>query len=193
MEPQEKPYFQEVVVVEGLHDAQAVSIAVDADVWVIGGDRVARRFLMELSRAAKHRGVIVFTDPDGPGERIRQRIAREIPDAKHAFISKDVALGDGKVGVEHASPEDIRASLLAAKPTVTQGRQTPLYSVSDLLDTGLLGTESAAANRQRVGNHLGIGAGNAKRFLQKINALGITRDEWLDALEQVEATKQRRP
>ena len=38
------------------------------------------------------RGVIVLTDPDFPGEKIRKIITEHVPDCKHAFIDKKSAL-----------------------------------------------------------------------------------------------------
>jgi ribonuclease M5 len=188
----EKPRLKELVVVEGLHDAQAVREAVLADVWVVGGDRVAKRFLLELERAARGRGVIVLTDPDGPGERIRQRIVKAIPAAKQAFISKSLALGKGKVGVEHAMPGVIRAALMAAKATVVSELVALEFTTDDLMQAGLIGSIGAAEKRRQVGDILNIGTGNAKTFLNKLNGLGITRNEWLRAVGKVESKDQRR-
>lgn len=179
------------MVVEGLHDRQAVERAVRADVWVLGGERVARRTVLELQRAAAVRGVIVFTDPDGPGERIRRRVDRDVPGCKHAFLAKRAALGDGKVGVEHATPEAIRRALLAARdaavpPDRPSNGEAPAFTLADLTAAGLAQGPNAALRRQLVGEALGIGYGNAKAFLRKLNALRVTRDEWAAAIGHLE-------
>lgn len=183
--------LQEIVVVEGLHDKQAVETAVDAHVWVIGGDRLAHRFLAELRRASEHRGVIVLTDPDGTGERIRRRIDDEVPHCKHAFLSRKQAGAMKNVpslGIEHASAEDIRAALFAAKPTLLPSEEVPaIFSAEDLEMNGLVGTRGSAERRTDVGDVLGIGYGNAKAFLRKLNVLGITREEFNGACAVVES------
>lgn len=183
--------MNEIIVVEGLHDKQAVDLAVKANVWVIGGDRIARHFLAELRRASQLRGVIVFTDPDGTGERIRRRIDDAVPGCKHAFLSRQQAGGLKSVaslGIEHASPEDIRTALCSAKQTSTssltestlESSGTPIacFTMEDLEENGLVGARSAAARRTAVGEVLGIGYGNAKAFLRKLNVLGITQEEF---------------
>jgi len=184
----QKPRIGEIIVVEGLHDAQRVREAVEGDVWVIGGDRIATRFLTSLQRAERNRGVVVLTDPDGPGERIRRRVQEAVPTAKHAFLRKADATGAGRVGVEFASPESVRKALLAARTKVvaTSG-PAPLkpYSTVDLLEAGLLGSPSAGELRRRVGDILGIGWGNAKTFLEKLNGLAVSREEWSVALDRV--------
>jgi ribonuclease M5 len=159
----ERVRIREIVVVEGWHDKQAVDRALEADVWVLGGDRVARRTLAELRRASQHRGVILLTDPDGPGERIRRRVAEAVPGCKHAHLPRSKAFGRGRVGVEHADPAAIRDAVLAARPELAQHPR-------------------AALRRRRVGEMLGIGYANARSFLKKLNALGVTRAEWDAAL-----------
>jgi ribonuclease M5 len=188
----EYPVISELVVVEGLHDKQAVDAAVKADIWIIGGDRIASRFLQELERAAKLRGVIILTDPDGPGERIRRRIEERIPNCKHAFLQKSEALGEGRVGVEFASPESIRAALLSVRDPQNISIQEQVFTLLDLRNTGLAGGVGAAEKRAKVGERLRIGYANAKAFVRKLNVLRITRDEWNEALSGISTGKGTR-
>ncbi len=199
--------IREIIVVEGLHDKQAVERVADADIWVLGGDRIARHLISELQRAARKRGVIIFTDPDGPGERIRRRMEPHLPGCKHAFVPKALATSDRAVGVEHASDEAILQALEHARPTVltaadlnVPGMNTALnnaagngtgdttvpFTLLDLIEAGLIHHPEAAARRQRVGEVLGIGYGNAKAFLRKLNVLGVDRVEFEQALKQLE-------
>lgn len=188
----ELPVIQELVVVEGLHDKQAVDTAVSADVWVIGGDRIANRFLNELERAARTRGVIVLTDPDGPGERIRRRIEERIPNCKHAFLHKAEAVAHHRVGVEFASPESIRLALLAVRKAQNKSIQEQSFTLEDLREAGLAGGPGAAERRTEVGEYLRIGYANAKAFVRKLNVLCVTRDEWNEALSRIGTGKGTR-
>ncbi|MBX5437263.1 MAG: ribonuclease M5 [Alicyclobacillaceae bacterium] len=171
------PEIRELVVVEGLRDRQAVERAVRADVWVTGGDRLSRTVVEELRRAALTRGVIVLTDPDGAGERIRRRLDELVPGCKHAFLRRTDAASAGEIGVEHATPEAIRKAIMraATKPSV---RPASPFTLDDLARAGLVRAQGAAGRRQRVGERLGIGYGNAKAFVRKLNLLGVTREEW---------------
>ena len=54
--------------------------------------------------------------------------------------------------------------------------------MEDLQQAGLIGQDNAAAARQAVGKALGIGYGNAKAFLRKLNHYGITREAFLQAV-----------
>jgi ribonuclease M5 len=183
--------IREIIVVEGWHDKQAVERAVDADIWVVGGDRFVPTLLDELARAGRHRGVIIFTDPDGAGERIRRRIEQVVPNCKHAFLARDKAVarrGRG-LGVEHADARDIAEAIARARPSnAHQALATPAgsagdrFTLDDLARHGLAHTPGAAERRRFVGERLRIGYANAQAFLRKLNALGVTRAEWDEAV-----------
>lgn len=180
-----RPSVSEMVVVEGIHDKQRVDEAVDADVLVLGGDRIAHRIMDVLRRAVQVRGVIILTDPDGAGERIRRRIDQSVPGCKHAYLPRQKAIADGGLGVEHARAEDVRAALLQAKSPAQERVRQITFTQADMLAAGLLSSPDAAERRSTLGDILGIGFGNAKAFLNKLNALGVTRDEFWSAVERL--------
>ena len=96
--------FNEIVVVEGLHDLERLkSIYEDIDVLITNGSEIEEN-LPTIIEASKKRDIILFLDPDYPGERIRKKITEVIPNAKHAFLKKDLAISKNKkqVGIEHA-------------------------------------------------------------------------------------------
>ena len=100
--------LQEVLIVEGKMDVAAVNRAVEADCIVTGGFHFNRRTLSNIAAAYERRGIIILTDPDSAGERIRKFLAEKFPNANHAYIPKIEAVGNGDIGVEQASPESIR-------------------------------------------------------------------------------------
>ena len=81
-----KPKIKEVIVVEGKKDTERIQLAVEADTIETQGLALEDETLALIEHAQKTRGVIVFTDPDYPGETIRKQIAQKIPGVKHAFI-----------------------------------------------------------------------------------------------------------
>ena len=67
--------IKETIVVEGRDDVTAVKAAVDAELIIVNGFAVRKRTTLEKIRVAQERtGVIVFTDPDFAGEKIRKTI-----------------------------------------------------------------------------------------------------------------------
>ncbi|MDP9729305.1 toprim domain-containing protein [Alicyclobacillus tolerans] len=188
MADQSLPRIPELIVVEGVHDWQRVREAVEADVWVLGGERFSRATYHALRRAVQVRGVILLTDPDGPGQRIRQRIDRAVPGCLHAHLPKRLAVGGQKLGIEHAQPEDIRQVLLAVRRPRVQDQEATAnqpFTIADLQENGLTACPEAMERRQWLGDWLGIGGGNSKSFVYKLNALGVTREEWRIALERL--------
>ena len=48
----------------------------------------------------------------------------------------------------------------------------------DLIRNGLIGNEDASHRRDELGKILGIGYGNAKQFLSRLNNYGVSREEF---------------
>jgi ribonuclease M5 len=84
--------IKELIVVEGKDDTTAVRRAVNADTIETNGSAISMDTIAMIQKAQQTRGVIVFTDPDFPGEKIRKTIADHIPGCRHAFIPKEKAL-----------------------------------------------------------------------------------------------------
>ena len=66
-----KPKIKEVIVVEGKDDVSALRKAVEADILITTGLGLRPEKIEEIRILAERRGVIVFTDPDFPGGKIR--------------------------------------------------------------------------------------------------------------------------
>ena len=86
----EKPRIRQVLVVEGRYDAAALTNAVDALILTTDGfgifkDKETQSLLKELGR---QRGVIVLTDPDAAGFRIRRFVADLVgaEHVRHAYV-----------------------------------------------------------------------------------------------------------
>src|SRR5699024_592040 len=105
--------IKEVIVVEGKDDTKQILKAVNADTYETNGSALSAVDIDRLKKLQKTRGLIVFTDPDFNGERIRKMISTAIPGVKHAFIRRDQGVPEfkGSLGVEHATPEVIRGAL----------------------------------------------------------------------------------
>ena len=78
--------IKEIVVVEGKSDTIALKRATGADTIETNGSAIDELTLVRIRHAQETRGVIVFTDPDFPGRRIRAIIEERIPGVKHAFL-----------------------------------------------------------------------------------------------------------
>ncbi|MDI6619805.1 MAG: ribonuclease M5 [Clostridiales bacterium] len=175
--------IREVIVVEGRDDYLAVKKAVDAEIIVTGGYSFPKDTLKRIHFANLRRGVIILTDPDYAGERIRKYISRKVPGCRHAFLPVQNAMKDGDIGVENAKPEDIIDALNRARVEAIEKRQE--FTVDDLIKNGLECTPDSSKKRAKMGRILGIGYGNCKQFLSRLNNYGVTREEFNSALSKI--------
>lgn len=175
--------LKEVLVVEGKMDTVAISKALEADTIETGGFTLAPYTLKQIEAAYKKRGIIILTDPDGAGERIRRYLTERFPDAGQAFIPKYQATAHNDVGVEQAQPEAILAAL--SKVRHHEYRPQNEFTANDLFQNDLNGSPRASARRDALGAALGIGYGNAKKFLERLNHYGVSREEFLAALKTI--------
>ncbi|WP_200966648.1 ribonuclease M5 [Insulibacter thermoxylanivorax] len=178
--------IREVIVVEGREDTAAIQRAVEADTIETGGSAINQEIIERIKLAQERRGVIIFTDPDHPGERIRSIISQHVPGCKHAFLPVSEARRKGEVGVEHASPEAIRRALSHVKTEMPEAE--PEITMEDLRACGLVIHPGAAARREVMGILLGIGHANGKTFLKRCRIFQITREEFWKAYTQMEET-----
>ena len=65
--------IKEIIVVEGRDDVTAVKRALDAELITTGGFGFPKGVMERIKGSSKRRGVIIFTDPDFAGEKIRKR------------------------------------------------------------------------------------------------------------------------
>lgn len=180
--------IEEVIIVEGRDDIISVKAAVDAEVIATGGYSYGKKFINTLKEISKRKDIIILTDPDYAGENIRRDLAKHLPKAKHAYLPQGKALKKGNIGVENATKEDIIMALEKVRPTLVEKKIT--FTKDDLLQLGLIGSQSSSEKRDKLGNHLGIGHANGKQFLHRLNSLGVTKEEFIKAIEELKLDGQ---
>jgi ribonuclease M5 len=183
--------IHEIIVVEGRDDAEAVRRAVGADTIETGGSAIDDEVIRRIALAQERRGVIVFTDPDHAGERIRKIIAARVPGCKHAFLTREEATRNADIGVENASKEAIVRALGRVRTDAgpAEAGETDI-TMQDLMAAGLLVHPRAAARRLAMGNLLGIGYCNGKQFYKRCAMFRIRRDEFAAAYERMAAEER---
>ncbi len=169
--------IKEMIVVEGRDDTKRIQLAVNADTIETNGSAINEEILERIVLAQETRGVIVFTDPDVPGEKIRKIISRNIPGVKHAFLNRDEARPNkkGSLGIEHASVETIQKALDGLYSERID--RLPAIEKKFLLSEGLIGKPHSKELRIKLGNELRIGYTNGKQLEKRLNMFGITQEE----------------
>ncbi|MHA8110639.1 ribonuclease M5 [Lactobacillaceae bacterium Melli_B4] len=179
--------IKEVIVVEGKDDTTRIQAAVNADTLETRGSAIDDATLKLIKQVAAKRGIIIFTDPDFSGERIRKIVAKAVPTAKHAFINRQLAVPNhthGSLGVEHATPEVIREAL--ANLYTENVDATELIPRDVLLESDLVGGPSAKQRRQRLCDILNIGYVNGKQLAKRLQMFSITPAQFQQAMQQIE-------
>lgn len=176
--------IKEVIVVEGKDDTSKILQAVSADTIETNGSAINKETLDRIQHAQEKRGVIIFTDPDYPGERIRHIIDQHVPGCKHAFLTRDQAKSnhakDKSLGIEHAKPEVIREALSAVYELMDE--EEGEITKADLLSAGLIGGKKSKQRRIQLGELLHIGHTNGKQLLKRLTQFQITKKEFDEAL-----------
>lgn len=167
--------IKEVIVVEGKHDSQKIKSCVECDTIETHGSHIGKARLALIAQIQKHRGIIIFTDPDGPGDKVRSIINHAIPGCKNAFIEKSKAKTTRKVGVEHANKEDIIEALTHLMTYEEQMEITLPWM--DFVRLGLTGRADSQKQREMLGNRLFIGRANAKTLWKRLNMLSLQKED----------------
>ncbi len=180
--------IKEIIVVEGRDDTAKITQSVCADTIETNGSAINDSVLKQIKHAKEKRGVIIFTDPDYPGDRIRHIIDQAVPGCKHAFLARDDARAKNahnkSLGLEHAAPEVIREAL-AAVYEISETENTEI-SKEDLIRCGLIGGPGASSRREKLGEMLQIGHTNGKQLLKRLNMFRITKAELDEAIRQLQ-------
>ena len=183
--------IKEVIVVEGRDDTRRLTEVFGVvDTIETNGSAINKQTLELIKKANDTRGVIVFTDPDYPGTRIRSIITEHIPTAKHAFLPKKAAVSKRtgeSLGVEHASDEAIHEALSKVYQVCVAAEvaETEVITKTDLIRLGLIGHKESGSLRNQVAELLAIGHTNGKQLLKRLQMFGITPMELKEAVDKV--------
>jgi len=173
-----------MIVVEGKDDTVKIKQVIDADTIETNGSAINKEVIQRIKHAKDKRGVIIFTDPDYPGERIRHIINQAVPGCKHAFLTQEEARAKNpnnrSLGIEHARPEAILNALRNVYEL--EEKKESLITKEDLLNYRLIGFKEASEKRRKLGEHLQIGYTNGKQLLKRLNQFQITKSELEEAL-----------
>ena len=173
--------MKNIIVVEGYHDESKIkAVYPNLDVVITNGSEISKETLDLIKKLSEDNEIIIFTDPDYPGERIRKKILEIVPNAKQLFLRKKDCISNNnkKVGIEHASKELIKEALDSI--SIVNINENNL-DMNDLFDLGLIGSNNSAILREKLADYLNLGKPNGKTILKRLNILGLKKDE-VDAL-----------
>lgn len=145
-------HLRQAVVVEGRYDKAKLASILDAVIIETGGFRIFKdkEKLAMLREIARRQGLVILTDSDTAGFKIRRYLGGSIPKEQiiNAYIPdifgkekrKDKPSAEGKLGVEGVPAEVIRQALeqagVFAEPAEEQTRR---ITKTDLMEQGFSG------------------------------------------------------
>lgn len=194
------------VVVEGRYDRIRLASLIDGVILETGGFRIFRdRELLDALRSlSRTTGLIILTDSDDAGFRIRNFLRSALgKNAKltHVYIPavegkerrKASPSAEGLLGVEGMDEQTLRAAFLRAGVCCESVPHGAGLTRGDLYDAGLTGKPDAAERRRALLRLLGLPPRISTDILLELANTILTRQEWNDAVRSLDfARKEER-
>lgn len=193
-------HINEVIVVEGKYDKEQLKKITDAPIICTYGFQLYRspKIINSLRALSKKRGIIVLTDSDRAGFRIRNYIKQclgEAANIKQAYIPevkgkekrKEKPGADGLLGVEGIDEETLEAIL---KKSASVSQEPPINSVTkaEFYSDGFSGRANSAELRQKLCRELSLPPRiSANALLDMINKV-YGAEEYKDAVKKIKGT-----
>ena len=194
----DKIILSQTVVVEGKYDKIKLSSFVDANIIETGGfqiykDKEKLRFLRRLADTC---GLIIITDSDTAGFKIRNYICGSLNKSKviNVFIPdilgkekrKEKPSAEGKLGVEGVSKQVIlealnRAGVFGQKEKINIDPITK----ADFVEYGLSGGQNSSQLRQKLLKELNLPERmSANTLISTLNVM-MTKEEYKRIIEKI--------
>ncbi len=193
--------LKQAVVVEGRYDKAKLSSILDAVIIETGGFRIFKdkERLAMLREIALRQGLIILTDSDVAGFRIRRYLSGSIPKDRiiNAYIPdilgkerrKAHPSAEGKLGVEGVPAQVIlnalaQAGVLADESTDGERRVTK----QDLIELGFSGGPNSSRYRDELKRHLGLPEHLSTNSLVEVLGCIMDYDTFLERAGEVRRT-----
>lgn len=191
--------IKQAVIVEGKYDKIKLSGIIDAPIIQTDGfgifkDKELQRLIKMLS---KKRGILVLTDSDSAGFKIRSFIGSTVnqKDIIHAYIPdifgkerrKTEPSKEGKLGVEGVS-EEVIMQALANAGVLCESTAEPERPISklDLYEHGFTGGADSAAKRAALLKYYRLPERLSANSLVKVLNCITTYEQFLTDIEEIE-------
>lgn len=196
--------IKQAVIVEGRYDKIKLSSLVDAliietDGFGIFKDKEKRRLIRRL---ADERGILIMTDSDSAGFKIRNYLGGSLPEDKvfHAYIPdifgkekrKDSPSKEGKLGVEGVPSEVIYTALKKAGidfETEEKTGERRLITNVDLFEYGLSGTNDCQKRKEALLKYLALPVRLSTKSLVRVLNTFMTYEDFIAAVNNCFGTE----
>ena len=192
-------HIEQAVIVEGKYDKIKLSSVIDAVIITTNGFSVIKdKEKLEIIRFfARNKGIIILTDSDSAGFKIRNFLKGAISDGKitNVYIPdifgkekrKSAPSKEGKLGVEGIDTQILLDAFRKAGVISTEAdkNKEPVTKL-DLFETGLSGGNNSAEKRSELLKYLGMPElMTTNAMLEIINTM-MSKNEFMEVIERLE-------
>ncbi|MBR5517766.1 MAG: DUF4093 domain-containing protein [Clostridia bacterium] len=191
----EKLKIKEAIVVEGKYDQIKLSRLFDTLIIPTNGFDIYKNKskLNMLKQVAQKSGIIILTDSDSAGFRIRNHIRNCIGDVsvKNAYIPevegkekrKDTPSKEGFLGVEGISDEIIINAVMSQTQQIDQTGEK--ITKTDFFELGLTGGAESGQKRAKLCKKMGLPVKiSANQLVSALNNI-YSKEEFLNLIEDL--------
>ncbi len=185
--------LRQPVIVEGRYDRIRLSSVIDGVLIETGGFRIFKdkELLASLRHLANSTGVIIMTDSDDAGFRIRNFLKSAlgkhakithvyIPSVKGVESRKASPSAEGLLGVEGLDAQTLIQAFERAGVGCQQVENKSDLSTADLFAAGLTGKENSAERRRRLLSKLRLPERMSNSTMLTILNTLLTREEFFE-------------
>ena len=200
---------QQASLGEGKYDAARLANLVEGTILTTDGFRVMKDRALQtmLKRLARAQGLIILTDSDAAGFKIRHFVTGLVG-AEHvlqAYVPalpgkearKETPGKEGLLGVEGVPDERIlqglRDALKESPAARNSGNAAVPITYTDLYEWGISGTSNSAQKRRELLRRLGLPPRLSKKELVEVLNVLYTRDGLASQIQQMDAEAQQDP
>ncbi len=191
-------HIRQAIIVEGKYDKIKLSSIVKAVIIPTHGFRIFKdaEMLALIRHYAETTGIIILTDSDRAGFRIRNFVKGAVPNGniRNIYIPdvfgkekrKEKPSAEGKLGVEGIDPDVLREAFRKAGILSDEVHTSDPITKIDLYLAGLSGTPDSSERRRMLQQKLGLPSMlSAAALLEILNSM-MTRDAFLEMIETQE-------
>ncbi len=193
-------HIKETIVVEGKFDKEQLKKVTDASIICTGGFSLYsnKNILSSIRRMAEKTGIIILTDSDSAGFRIRNYIRQCVGSrgtVKHAYIPsvkgkerrKKAAGKEGLLGVEGMT-EELLAEILQSVTEVGEPqlrKPEEIITKTMLYTDGFSGRDDSQQKRVRLARELGLPARISANALIEVLNTAFSYEEYRVAADKI--------
>lgn len=190
--------INQAIIVEGKYDKIRLSSVIDGLIIETNGfsvfkDKEKQRLIRRL---ADEKGILIMTDSDSAGFKIRSFLGGSIPKDKifHAYIPdifgkekrKTEYSKEGKIGVEGVSTQVITEALERAGVLYESREETDRREITniDLYEYGLSGTPDCKQRKEKLLRYLDLPVRLSTSSLVRLLNTFMTYDDFISSVEK---------